>query len=404
MRILIFVLLLAMGLVVLVAWRFAGARTELDGGFPRPRGKAFVRAELGAEVGFRTYEEAGRSVRTRGERERLLREILGKPKLSRYSGEGLKELFEAWFETDPVGALKAAESIDDPRFLYTALCAGVAAFVHAPDELDGQASALLDPVALDQFRHMMLAEVGRRDPAAGLELIGFFAGDPEPYFQAIVESWIEEDPRAAAQALVEYGDPDHVRLMQRLGSLGPGSFDFDDVAWAKEQDFPPRYVSSMAYDALGRAIHEKGMAEALDQIGRSELSDAFKAGVAGVGPTVDPEGFVEIFDAIEKMGFLDAEGDVGIATHRLYYESPPLAFEFFDRARESPEKGAWVAEELSRNLIAKNVNEAAQWIGSFERGTIRDAAIHPLLDYLQQHDETKSAVEWRQLLSEGGAE
>jgi hypothetical protein len=399
-------IILLIALLGLIAFQFGSRGTHGETSADSQDGRPDVSWRSGRqrggekEVGLETYETKAKAARSREEREHLLREILEGPMHARYPGEGLKELFEGWFGAAPAEALAAIEGIENPGFRFIALCSGIPAFIHAPEQLDRQAASLLGPTEVDRFRHLMFTEIGRSDPAAGQRLLDTMEGAKrEELFKTMSRTWIADDPRAACLALAHFGLPDQDTLLQRSTVLGAGAFRIDDLIWAKEQGLPDRFVSAMAFRAVGSSIRDHGVGGMLDELGKLDDHADFASAILRVGSSVDPEGLVAEFDRLEKMGLLDKPTNVEVTISRLYSEDPASAFAFFKRAENSAPQAAVAAKALSTELVRENIDKCGQWVLSLDAGPIRDAAIQPILTYLEKHGENEALRRWESMLS-----
>lgn len=350
-----------------------------------------------------------KAAKTREARTALLKRFLFHNSPEFLPGAGVDRLFDAWFASDPVGALAAIDLITPEvdcfrRIRLIALSCGLTAYAATPEVLDAKAVQCFSPEdeksELHQFRTRLYAAVGEVNPEAGVKLLE--ATNPEykvHLFSGMCEKWVLNDPRAAAKEMARFSNPKPAQVADWAGTLCEAKLNITDVEWAYSEKLPSELLEKFAKVATTSTIRDLGMDGYLAQLGGAKRMAGISRPVLTAAAAIDPNGLVNYLDRFEQIGIFDKDRDSDVVVRALYASDAQSARLFFDRLAFSPTAQVKAASSLSEAMLWRDANTCSRWLSSLPTGPVRDAALEPMLSYLREHNETASLAQWEALKS-----
>ena len=351
------------------------------------------------------YDFPGRAKACRDKRdlESLLGEILAVPKIARFPGDGLEELFSRWFEMDPSGALArigklGGEAPAIPGIELRALKCGIEAYVTKPNILDAMAEKILKGRELEAFRAELFGKLGKANPGGGMKLLESMPStERQSLFRRLCLSWGAVDKRGVLMAISTFDNPTADELHRRVRDLFPGRVDFKDVDWARSDRLPAPIVAEMTRTAVSFVGREEKFNTIVDLVERRRIGAESYGDLRRALSLGRAKEFVENMDYLEKTGIFDPDRDSAIVAGDLFDQSRSDAYEFFNRIASKPVAQASAAYSISGRLLSRSTTDCANWISSLPPGTVRNEALKPLLAYLERHGEHESLQQWKSL-------
>lgn len=358
---------------------------------------------LVADVKEYDFPARAKACRDKRDLELLLGEILAVPKLARFPGDGMEELFARWFEMDPSGALARIEKLGGeasaiPGIELRALKCGIEAYGTNPNILDAVAQKILKGRDLDFFRAELVGRLGKANPGGGLKLLESMPPTArQDLFKRLCLSWGAVDKRGVLMAISTYDNPTANELQRRVRDLFPGRVDFKDVDWARSEGLPKQIVVEMTRTAVGFVGREEKFSTIMDLVERRRIEPESYGVLRSALSLGRAKEFVENMDYLEKVGIYNPDRDSAIVAGNLFDQSHSAAYDFFDRIASKPVAQASAAYSISERLLSRNTTDCANWISSLPPGPVRNEALKPLLAYLERHGEHESLQQWKSL-------
>ena len=345
---------------------------------------------------------------TAAERQAVLREIIRKGETGMLPISDLQDLFKFWFASDPEGALDAILAMKEQGLRVKALLQSLEVYATDGSRLVALCDRVLSlPDARREFAWNCIRSLAANNSETAWELLDFpsFAPYRRDGIKVMFETLGGPDSGWTAASVVNATrrlhsqDEIDMALRQAVARVaGMGVSDYleitkvssdENVCWQAFLNLTRRSLGTNGIDEYLRSIKPVPMTATAQTTALRECL------VARGRESLDHRLAKLRNSALWSVG----KDDAMVAGEIARSISPNDGMKFAATVGADSPQAPAVFRVVAAQAVQRDANTCANWISSLPPGPARNAAIEPLLRYLEQHNEQESIAQWKTMIS-----
>ena len=342
------------------------------------------------------------------ERQAALREIIRKGETGMLPIGDLQDLFRYWFASDPEGALAAILTIREESLRAKALLQSLEVYSTDASRLVALCDRMLSlPDVRREFAWNCIRYLAANNSETAWDLLDLpsFAPYRQDSIKVMFETlgcpssgWTAASVVNATRRLHSQDEID-MALRQAVSRVpGMGVSDYleitkvscdENVCWQAFLNLTRRSLAANGIDEYLRSIKTVPLSAMAQTTALRECL------VARGGESLDHRLAKLRNSALWSVG----KDDAMVAGEIARSISPNDGMKFAASVGADAPQAPAVFRVVAAQAVQRDANTCANWISSLPPGPARNAAIEPLLRYLEQHNEQESIAQWKTMIS-----